>query len=145
MSENGHEDPNEIFIDGSGYNVPKPVADEVVRLRMEAVQAVLERMKAIEPSEGETVVIYVPSKASQEFMVQCGDLAKMQFPNNRIAVLPETLQLHTSEGLAEVISEAMALTDAVERDEGVHLDTKAAALSLKNRLLSRQNGEDEEE
>lgn len=135
---------DDVFIDGREFKVDRRVADELIRLRMESVEAVLEKMKSIEPKEGETIIIYVPRQASQEFMVQVGDLAKMQFPGNRIAVLPESLDLHTAEGVAELIADTMTLVDAVNRDEGVHLDTQSAATALQNRILSREN-EDEEE
>lgn len=104
----------EVFIEGHGYRVPSAVADEIVNVRRGAVHEVLERIKAIDPQPTATIVITVPSNVSVEFQTQVAQVAKQNFPDHGIAVLPESLEMHTAEGLRELLRMGTEIATAVQ-------------------------------
>lgn len=145
MSDNGAVIYDDIYINGREFKVDRRVADELIRLRMDSVRAMIEKMATINPGPDETVLVYTPKGVSKEFLLQTGEMLRMQFSDRRIAVVTEGLEMHTAEGAAELLQDCMKLIDAVNNDGAVHMDTKAAALTLHNRILSAGNSEDEEE
>lgn len=125
---NGGLEFDEVVIDGHEYRVRLEIANEIIRLRQAGVEAILSKIKAVDPGENETIIITTPSSVSSEFVGQVGHLAKMNFPNNLIAVLPEGLDLHTQEGFLPLLEAANILAEKVPHfveDEQV---TKAAAV-----------------
>jgi len=122
---NGGIEFDEVFIDGKGYKVPVAVANEIVNVRRGSVHEILDRIKTMNPEEDDTVVVTVPAKVSQEFQMQAGQLTTQSFPDNRIAVLPEGLDMHTQKGLHEMVTRAMEVATAVQDNNPERARVKA--------------------
>lgn len=111
---NGGIEIDEVVIDGMTYRVRKEVCDEIVNLRRGTAHEIIERIKAIKPKPLDTIIITTPSNVAEEFVQQVGAVARQQFPQNQVAVLPEGLALHTAKGLAQMADLGMQLATAVQ-------------------------------
>lgn len=129
MTTNGNFEIDEIIIDGITYRVRRQVVDEIVSLRRGTVHEILERIRAIKPKVGDTIIVTTPAKVSGEFVQQVGALTKQNFPEHQIIVMPEGLDLHTTEGLAELMQVgtevAMAVQECADGPVSEHAKLKA--------------------
>lgn len=98
-----------IKIEGEVFKVPQAVVHEVEALRDKAAGGV----RGFEPKPGEAVIITVPDDLSREACQGIGATAKAQYPDNEIAVMPESLGLHASEGLTDLIKVGTEMSSAI--------------------------------
>lgn len=119
-----------VMIDDREYRVPQAVCDEIETLREKRCQ-----LAWTEVGPDDTIIITVPSAVSMEFQAAVGERAKEQFPEHRVAVLPEALGFHTEEGFGEALQMAMKVATAVlEEREG---DAKTAAQEFIERCTDK--------
>lgn len=98
-----------IKIEGEVFKVPQAVVREVEALREKAAGSV----RGFEPKPGEAVVITVPDDLSGEACQGIGAAAKAQYPDNEIAIMPESLGLHTLEGFTLLMKVGTEMSSAI--------------------------------
>lgn len=107
---------DDVVIDGKTYTVAQPVVNEIVELRRGLTHEFVQQIKKLEPGENETVVVVTPESVSPDFVRMAGDVIQAAFPTaHGIAILPESLKLHTQEGLKQLVLAGNLLRTALER------------------------------
>lgn len=114
-----------VAIDGVEHKVPSAIAREMERL----VEGAIKEITSFEPKPGTTIVITTASKMSADFTQMVMTQAADQFSEYRVSVMPESLGLHTQDGLAQLIAHGTSMAEAVRQlppDEQVEVALAAA-------------------
>lgn len=107
---------DDVVIEGKTYTVAQPVVNEIIELRRGLTHEFLQRIRKLEPGDNETVVVVTPESVSPDFVRMAGDVIRAAFPTaHGIVILPESLNLHTQEGLKQLILAGNLMRAAFER------------------------------
>ena len=122
-----------VEIDGVPHRVPIQIEQEMARL----VEGMVGAIESFRPEPGTTIVITTPGGISRDFTEMVTAMASKQFPDFRVAVMPEGLKLHTQAGLGQALHEGNTLVSAIEAgdEEGIK-----AAVGRWNAMIGADDG-----
>lgn len=103
----------DVMLDGESYAVPKPVVREMEVL----AEGLIGQIRQFKPEPGRTIVVTVPAGASRDMHEMIVNQVARQFPEYRAVVLPASLNLHTAEGLAELLSAGSEMAQAFSDED----------------------------
>ena len=91
------------------YRVPPAVAEEIADLR----RGVGDKLITFQPNPEDTVIVTVPDTASKEMTEAILGATAEQFPGQRVAVLPESLGIHTKAVFTELIEAGSEMANLI--------------------------------
>lgn len=114
-----------VEIDGVPHRVPTAIAFEMAKL----VEGIIGEIKNFRPEPGATIVITTPAQASHDFTEMVLHQASRQFEDYRVSVMPESLGLHTSDGLAQLLAHGTAMAEAIQEGDPARIEAAAGRWS----------------
>lgn len=110
---------------GHEWRVPPMIAHELNQHREGLAEKIIATVRQKEVKENETVIVTVPDDVSPEVTAAILNALKGVFPDNRSAVFPESMGLHTKEKFVELMEAGAEMARLIGQGRGG--DAHAAA------------------